>query len=719
MALDQNIGMVTAYAYAVSKGYTGTEEEFAQAMANAGITLESITEAVDAFINITVPSAVQSVTTEGNTQVTRVTDTGTAQVNTVNIAGGTNVAAVNTAGDTNVSAVNSAGSTQVGNVNTAGTTQVGNVNTAGSTQVGAVQAKGQEVINSIPSDYTALSDDVEDLKSSISQTGTPDFKTNGYILNDGKLYTNGGVNDRYTDYIRVKKGNVIDMFAKGNTNTNAYSFYTDKSESSYVEGAANDTALHLTYTVPQDGYIRFCIIASESQLIATSINIYTNTDVYIDELRKLNASGKDILPYAFRFGCWVTGWERIFFSTSNFCTMSMITVSAPMVIYVKENLRCDWDLVSDGSLVTTYRITSANSPYTLPAGTYYVNVTKTAGGDVTLDDIHFGMTTITDVEKGIEDLTARVDGLAAGTTNIGKFKNLYRYMAVSFMNVPYFASNNMVVLGSNDLRTFDLLAKKGIYACQKTHTDGNNTGVNALRDPAVIKIGEWFYITYTVISGIKGNVIGMCKTKDFTTFVELDNLTINVTGKTYTEIWAPDWYREGNDIYIVATCIATEKTYETVISKYDVENHSLAQGTVLTNLSGIDYHIYHTDGKYYAVGGNYRIYECDTLTGTYTQVSNNLQGGCEGATLVKLDNGKWRLYRQEVYAERGQAYMIYQDADSLESETWSSEKYVVWTPEAEAYAKEVADSDNPVGYYYHWTIYDFNMSNDNNNNFVS
>lgn len=34
MALRQDIGIVTAYGYAVSKGYTGTEEEFAQLMAD-------------------------------------------------------------------------------------------------------------------------------------------------------------------------------------------------------------------------------------------------------------------------------------------------------------------------------------------------------------------------------------------------------------------------------------------------------------------------------------------------------------------------------------------------------------------------------------------------------------------------------------------------------------------------------------------------------------
>lgn len=153
MAIRQDIGIVTAYGYAVSKGYTGTEEEFAQAMANAGITLDSITDAVDQFLNTTVPAAVQTVQNEGGTQVTNVQDVGTEQIAAVNEAG---------------------------------TTQVGNVNTAGDNQVSAIQAKGEETIESIPSDYTTLSNDVTDLKSAIQ--GEPNY------IDGKKLITATGTN---------------------------------------------------------------------------------------------------------------------------------------------------------------------------------------------------------------------------------------------------------------------------------------------------------------------------------------------------------------------------------------------------------------------------------------------------------------------------------------------------------------------------------------------
>lgn len=80
------------------------------------------------------------------------------------------VEGIDQAGADQVAAVNAAGQAQVTAVNQAGATQVGNVNTAGTTQVNAVQAKGTQVINSIPADYSALTDDVTELKSAIDHS---------------------------------------------------------------------------------------------------------------------------------------------------------------------------------------------------------------------------------------------------------------------------------------------------------------------------------------------------------------------------------------------------------------------------------------------------------------------------------------------------------------------------------------------------------------------
>lgn len=73
------------------------------------------------------------------------------------------VTAVGSARTSAVNAVNQAGTTQTGAVNQAGANQVAAVNQAGATQAQAVEDKGEEVIDSIPQDYSALVQDVDDL----------------------------------------------------------------------------------------------------------------------------------------------------------------------------------------------------------------------------------------------------------------------------------------------------------------------------------------------------------------------------------------------------------------------------------------------------------------------------------------------------------------------------------------------------------------------------
>lgn len=150
-----NIGHATAYAYAKSKGYTGTEDQFATDQANFAANAqqvredkESVETTVATFGNTTVPAAVQTVTAEGTRQV--------------------------------------------GIVGTAGDTQVARVQAEGTTQKNAVKAKGEEVIASIPSDYTELTEEVEDLKSAVIDVENAIIVSEESITMDNTLYADIG-----------------------------------------------------------------------------------------------------------------------------------------------------------------------------------------------------------------------------------------------------------------------------------------------------------------------------------------------------------------------------------------------------------------------------------------------------------------------------------------------------------------------------------------------
>ena len=63
------------------------------------------------------------------------------------------------------------------------------IQAAGAAQVQVVQAAGEEVLDSIPSDYTELSDDVSGLKSAIAAMGLVIYNGQFYVNPDGNTLT--------------------------------------------------------------------------------------------------------------------------------------------------------------------------------------------------------------------------------------------------------------------------------------------------------------------------------------------------------------------------------------------------------------------------------------------------------------------------------------------------------------------------------------------------
>lgn len=213
---DENIGHATAYAYAKSKGYPWSEEQFAEDMANVGVNVHHIEEVIQYFTNITVPNATAAVESAGSAQVSIVEQTGLAAVSAVTSAGSSVLSEVTSTGSvilngiiaegsTQVTLITTAGTEQVQAVNSAGSTQVESVNSAGTTQISAIQTKGEQVLESIPQDYSKMSylqellhDEVADtvqeytfVGGSVSQIkhkrGNIDIRTDVFTYGDGTI----------------------------------------------------------------------------------------------------------------------------------------------------------------------------------------------------------------------------------------------------------------------------------------------------------------------------------------------------------------------------------------------------------------------------------------------------------------------------------------------------------------------------------------------------
>lgn len=265
MSKTINLGRVTAYADAVAAGYTGTREQFANDLANAanyaaeaGDAAETATEAAT-----TASTAAGTATTKAEEAsadadqahadaqaILGAKETAVAAANTASSKAGEaansaqQAAASETAAAGSATAASNAATSATASKNAAATSETNaansanaaahtltNVNQAGVTQVAAIQAKGTEVLNSIPADYTALSNDVDDLKSDLNgreaSTEEVTFTAGGYITTGNVTTVNltptADATSRYA-IVDCEEGYVFEVSCKSYTVARAWCF---------------------------------------------------------------------------------------------------------------------------------------------------------------------------------------------------------------------------------------------------------------------------------------------------------------------------------------------------------------------------------------------------------------------------------------------------------------------------------------------------------------
>lgn len=177
---DFNLGTVTAYGYAKDKGYTGTEAEFAELMASyadvAEQAAESATQAAASATTATAKAseAAQSATAAASSKTAAETAQGgaetAAQTATTKAGEATTAAttATNKATEATTAATTATGkATEAAGSATTATTKAGEASTS-ATNAAASATRAQEILDSIPEDYSQLSDDVSDLKDGLN-----------------------------------------------------------------------------------------------------------------------------------------------------------------------------------------------------------------------------------------------------------------------------------------------------------------------------------------------------------------------------------------------------------------------------------------------------------------------------------------------------------------------------------------------------------------------
>lgn len=181
---DKNLGHVSAYAYAKSKGYTGTEEQFATLMASYATVAQSAQESAEsaaqskqdaqAAMQTAVDKALEA-TTAAQTATAKASEASASATSATTSAqtASTKASEATTAAQTATTESASA-SRSASQALTSKTAAQSAQTAAESAQRGAeaAQAAAEDVLESIPADYSTLSEDVDDLKSSLSNRAT-------------------------------------------------------------------------------------------------------------------------------------------------------------------------------------------------------------------------------------------------------------------------------------------------------------------------------------------------------------------------------------------------------------------------------------------------------------------------------------------------------------------------------------------------------------------
>ena len=334
------------------------------------------------------------------------------------------------------------------------------------------------------------------------------------------------------------------------------------------------------------------------------------------------------------------------------------------------------------------------------------------------------------LEEKIQSNEDRINKLIKESEGDNILNKIYRNRYIMF---GFVAGKGLVILGSSNMRKWGLIEKKFFFNPKKVlYNDGQKDVINGFRDPAFIQIDDWFYFTYTVVNlyeqtGV-GNQIGFCRTKDFISFEELDNLAIEDSEGTDFKngwAWAPDFFRIDDKIYIVCAVSPTTTNYGGqsfyhYICEYDYKSHKLSKA-FKTNISFIDCHIYYIDGKYYAIGSGNKIYKSDTLlSNSWTSINASASiVHYEAQILTRLDDNRFLLIGQDVYnANDGvnDQHLCYQVLDSLES-SFSEKKPLSYDNDSLEWLHTQQRSE--VHEVTHATIFDTKQWRGNNNNFFS
>lgn len=702
-----DLGIATAYAEAVSKGYTGTRDEFGQMFADFGKTAEKVTEDKKAVeqMKLSVEETKNSVDT---------TAAGFGQ----NVADKTAEATAaitehaNTEKESAKAAISEAKDAATGAITEAQTSATDAIASAKDSATAEIAKKGTDTLATIPEDYAALTKDVSSLKEDIGDlenVTSTNFIYESLVggFDSTTLKFNADTNYIHSKYpIPISNNNFLIMADGEAINDLRFSVFYDKNLK-IVDYASMSIPPEKVETYP---YINIVLPSTyrNKQIEVICDDTRGRIEKKIDSV---NDRLKEDTDYSLVSG----GFDQ---NTGEFNADSNYLHSNDF-IPIKNNILS----VTDSSLQSLTQIRHIVYYDSLKRYKTYsefkidqekVNQYSYAKVVLYKNNIDEGLCingdsdVEGDVQKRISDAVKDISVLNTASDICN-----YRYIMTSFGDS---GAKGLFILGSNDLKHFNLLNGYNPFISKE------NIGV---RDPSIAFIDGWYYIVYTIAVGVYvTNQIGLVRTKNFVEWDELPNLTIVSDQYDFSKgyCWAPDFFRDGNNWYIVSGCCTDSNSQEFLhrIMLFDIETKTIGKAFT-TNIPFIDGHIYKENGTYYCLTSHGKLYKSQSLLSTeYVLVSDNglRFSSYEGQYAIRKDDGKYRVFGQKVLNEsvgNTDALIYYQDGGTSLESNFGERKPISYDSDTLKYVSK--RWSNKSGIFWHPTIYDRHCFRDNNNNY--
>lgn len=235
------------------------------------------------------------------------------------------------------------------------------------------------------------------------------------------------------------------------------------------------------------------------------------------------------------------------------------------------------------------------------------------------------------------------------------------YVMTAFTNS---SESNMYVYDSANATNFSL-----VRANAYTPPSG------LIRDPSVIRHTDgYYYLVHT--TNWTGDTIGFARSADYVTWTFLRNVRVGLNGSTGST-WAPEWFTDSDgSVHVIFSASTAGTGGQFRPYRITAANADLSAWTSPVAL-GIPAN--YIDSFVVKVGGTYHNFlknettkyiehaTASSLNGPWTfRGTGNWAGwgaGLEGPALVRLPDGRWRLY----FDQYGQQRYYYADSSDLNS----------------------------------------------------